>query len=316
VADIGRSLEPSNPLYQAKTAHSASHAPNEKLEINQKLESNDFSSSSIASEKDIDFTFDNDSLVKNFASTPSDKDAFDLELDSIANQSTDEIELTGSASSIESLTADTVQSFATTDSIPEMQLVIAETNDALDFDFGDLTSSLDKTTEADDSNFVSTKIEPELAIDISANAEISESFDMPKLNESARVEPILTDLNDTRFVKIEAITEESNFDFDLSSLSPEAASYVDDNSQIANTYDLSGISLDMTDADATQSAKTFAEVDSMEDEPIEIEIKLDLVAAYIEMDDAEGAKELLDEVMKEGGTTQRKRAEALLAKMV
>jgi pilus assembly protein FimV len=54
----------------------------------------------------------------------------------------------------------------------------------------------------------------------------------------------------------------------------------------------------------------------MEDEPIEIEIKLDLVAAYIEMDDAEGAKELLDEVMKEGGTTQRKRAEALLAKMV
>jgi pilus assembly protein FimV len=305
VADIGRSLEPSNPLYQAKTAHSASHAPNEKLEINQKLESNDFSSSSIASEKDIDFTFDNDSLVKNFASTPSDKDAFDLELDSIANQSTDEIELTGSAPSTESLTADTMQSLA-----------IAETNDALDFDFGDLTSSLDKTTEADDSNFVSTKIEPELAIDISANAEISESFDMPKLNESARVEPILTDLNDTRFVKIEAITEESNFDFDLSSLSPEAASYVDNNSQIANTYDLSGISLDMTDTDATQPAKTFAEVDSMEDEPIEIEIKLDLVAAYIEMDDAEGAKELLDEVMKEGGTTQRKRAEALLAKMV
>ena len=179
-----------------------------------------------------------------------------------------------------------------------------------------MTSSLDKTTEADDSNFVSTKIEPELAIDISANAEISESFDMPKLNESARVEPILTDLNDTRFVKIDAITEESNFDFDLSTLSPEAASYVDDNSQIANTYDLSGISLDMTDADVTQSAKTFAEVDSMEDEPIEIEIKLDLVAAYIEMDDAEGAKELLDEVMKEGGTTQRKRAEVLLAKMV
>ncbi|CAN4270471.1 FimV Tfp pilus assembly protein FimV [Methylophilaceae bacterium] len=303
VADIGRSLEPSNPLYQAKTAHSASHASNEKLETNQKLESNDFSNSPIASEADLDFTFDNDSLVKNFASTPSDKDAFDLELDSIANQNTDEIELTGSASSTESLTADTMQSLA-----------IAETNDALDFDFGDLTLSLEKTTEADDSNFVSTKIEPELAIDISANAEISESFDMPKLNESPRVEPILTDLNDTRFVKIDAITEESNFD--LSTLSPEAASYVDDNSQIANTYDLSGISLDMTDADATQSAKTFAEVDSMEDEPMEIEIKLDLVAAYIEMDDAEGAKELLHEVMKEGGTTQRKRAEALLAKMV
>ena len=51
-------------------------------------------------------------------------------------------------------------------------------------------------------------------------------------------------------------------------------------------------------------------------EPIEIETKLDLVAAYIEMDDKEGAKELLDEVMKEGGASQRKRAEALLAKLV
>ena len=50
-------------------------------------------------------------------------------------------------------------------------------------------------------------------------------------------------------------------------------------------------------------------------EPIEIETKLDLVAAYIEMDDKEGAKELLDEVMKEGGTNQRKRAEALLEKL-
>ena len=32
-------------------------------------------------------------------------------------------------------------------------------------------------------------------------------------------------------------------------------------------------------------------------------------------DELEGAKELLDEVMKEGGATQRKRAEALLAKL-
>ena len=39
------------------------------------------------------------------------------------------------------------------------------------------------------------------------------------------------------------------------------------------------------------------------------------MAAYIEMDDKEGAKELLDEVMKEGGTNQRKRAEAFLEKL-
>ncbi len=39
------------------------------------------------------------------------------------------------------------------------------------------------------------------------------------------------------------------------------------------------------------------------------------MAAYIEMDDSEGAKELLDEVMKEGSAAQRKRAEALLVKL-
>jgi pilus assembly protein FimV len=50
-------------------------------------------------------------------------------------------------------------------------------------------------------------------------------------------------------------------------------------------------------------------------EPIEVETKLDLVAAYIEMDDKVGAKELLQEVIKEGGTQQRKRAEAFLAKL-
>ncbi len=46
-----------------------------------------------------------------------------------------------------------------------------------------------------------------------------------------------------------------------------------------------------------------------------METKLDLVAAYIEMDDKEGAKELLEEVMKEGGVKQRKRAEEFLVKL-
>jgi len=45
----------------------------------------------------------------------------------------------------------------------------------------------------------------------------------------------------------------------------------------------------------------------------EVEVKLDLVAAYIEMDDKEGARELLEEVIKEGGGQQRERAEKLLA---
>ena len=43
----------------------------------------------------------------------------------------------------------------------------------------------------------------------------------------------------------------------------------------------------MTDAEATEATNSFAVIDSAEDGPVEIETKLDLVAAYIEMDDEE-----------------------------
>ena len=337
VAEIGYNLEPSNPLYQANAAHSS---PSQSVVAagqaagfasNDKLEANDFSDSPIASETDLNFTFDNDSLVQNFASTTSEKDAFDLELDALANQNTDEINFTNSTSGTASLTADTVQSFvkpvSITEAAPETKSA-AESMDALDFDFGDLTSATATNAEnnnsnfghtmpgLDMSNFESTKIEPEFTVDTSANLEISDASDLPHLGETNLDEPTLADVNDIRFESADAAVEETNFNFDLSSLSNDAPSYVDDSTATANTYDLSGINLDMTDASSTQDANPFEVAELNEIEPIEIETKLDLVAAYIEMDDAEGAKELLDEVMKEGGATQRKRAEALLAKLV
>ena len=341
VAEIGHNLEPSNPLYQANTAHSTSAhtatgqavaAQAAGFASNDKLEANDFSDSPIASETDLDFTFDNDSLVQNFSSTTTEKDAFDLELDALSNQNTDEIHFTSSDSGTASLTADTVQSFVKPETIEEVapltKSAVAESIDALDFDFGDLTSTTETTAEnnnvdfghtmpgLDMSNFESIKTEPEFTVDTSANVEISDASDLPQLNKSNLVEPTLADANDISFESAGTAVDETNFNFDLSSLSNDEPSYVDDSSASANTYDLSGINLDMTDASSTQDANVFEVAESKEIEPIEIETKLDLVAAYIEMDDAEGAKELLDEVMKEGGATQRKRAEALLAKLV
>ncbi len=354
VAEIGYNLEPSNPLYQANAAHSSpaqsvvATGQAAGFASSDKLEANDFSNSPIASETDLDFTFDNDSLVQNFASTTNEKDAFDLELDALANQNTDEINFTNSASGTASLTADTVQSYVKPKSIAEAPVTkstAAESMDALDFDFGDLTSATATNAEnnnsnfghtmpgLDMSNFESTKIEPEFTVDTSANVEISDAHDLPhftdiahlsdvanlgesNLGESNLLEPTMVDVNDIRFESADTAVEETNFNFDLSSLSNDAPSYVDDNTATANTYDLSGINLDMTDASSTQDANPFEVAESNEIEPIEIETKLDLVAAYIGMDDAEGAKELLDEVMKEGGATQRKRAEALLAKLV
>ena len=44
----------------------------------------------------------------------------------------------------------------------------------------------------------------------------------------------------------------------------------------------------------------------------EVLTKLELAAAYIDMDDKEGALELLAEALKEGGPKQRERAQALI----
>jgi pilus assembly protein FimV len=82
----------------------------------------------------------------------------------------------------------------------------------------------------------------------------------------------------------------------------------------AANIDLSEISLELNDSsDTPVSADEIAE--SSEVEPEEVETKLDLVMAYLDMEDKIGAKELLDEVMKEGGENQRKRATELLAKI-
>jgi pilus assembly protein FimV len=68
------------------------------------------------------------------------------------------------------------------------------------------------------------------------------------------------------------------------------------------------ISLDVAE-NSTASAEEIA------DEPEEVNTKLDLIQAYIDMEDVVGAKELIDEVIAEGGERQRQRASELLAKL-
>jgi pilus assembly protein FimV len=48
----------------------------------------------------------------------------------------------------------------------------------------------------------------------------------------------------------------------------------------------------------------------------EVATKLDLAKAYQEMGDQDGAREILDEVMRDGDETQRATAQALLDQLV
>lgn len=68
------------------------------------------------------------------------------------------------------------------------------------------------------------------------------------------------------------------------------------------------ISLDVADTPASST-------ESVADESEEVNTKLDLIQAYIDMEDKIGAKELIEEVLAEGGERQRQRANELLAKI-
>ena len=76
--------------------------------------------------------------------------------------------------------------------------------------------------------------------------------------------------------------------------------------------DLSSISLDLDD-DSKLGEPDVTSMDDLSGESAEVNTKLDLVGAYIDMDDIEGARELLEEVLKEGGPGQRQQAQKLLA---
>ncbi|MEN3111637.1 FimV/HubP family polar landmark protein [Uliginosibacterium paludis] len=88
------------------------------------------------------------------------------------------------------------------------------------------------------------------------------------------------------------------------------------------TLDLSGVKLSQSDASpASHTATSLAS--SVVLEPIqdsidvneEVATKLELAKAYEEMGDMEGARELLEEVISDGGDSQKEHARALLARL-
>jgi pilus assembly protein FimV len=99
-----------------------------------------------------------------------------------------------------------------------------------------------------------------------------------------------------------------NFDVDLGESEAVIAEPV---AASVPALDLSDISLDLGGADATAPAEeiTLGETNESPD----VDTKLDLVTAYIDMGDQEGARELLEEILQEGGPAQRSKAQKLMA---
>ena len=101
-----------------------------------------------------------------------------------------------------------------------------------------------------------------------------------------------------------------DFDFDLGADAPATSGAAGTAVPAAGNvmdFDLSAIDLDLpASGDASGSADVVAD---------DAATKLDLAKAYQEMGDKEGAKELLQEVVKEGNESQKAEAQGLLAKL-
>ena len=330
VAEIGIQVEPNNPLYQVKAGTSA----NSEIEKStaEKLDIADFSNIPLADESDFDHSSDEpsvqlikvraDDAVEAKTSLQNDLDDFDLEFDS--DQLTNEIEAESTSKIVD---ASEIQF-----EMPEVAESAADpvelNGDDLNFDVTDLGFDFNQPTiEQASEEPVATIME-----DVQVPIFDLTSFGENSLNEDMTSNEIeLTDANAPDTINLDVITavfpatfapneaeepmtllsetpvsfEEGNKDLNVPTISNDVSDFMNADFNEANVIDISNISLDLNDYSSAVNG----------DEPADVETKLELVAAYIDMDDEEGAKELISEVIAEGGPSQRKRAEAILAKL-
>jgi len=194
-----------------------------------------------------------------------------------------------------------------------------------DFDMGDLDLDLDaldaeieelssEEVEALDSSFDELSLEDDGGLgDGSLDDAVEELAALDSDIEALESEVFATEID------VEADSEsleEASHDLELEAKDAEVKDIeaevfdtlpdVEDNS----TFDLSA-DADISEAD---EGDLDGELDFLADAD-EVTTKLDLARAYIDMGDAEGAKDILDEVIEEGNDEQRSDAEGLLAKL-
>ncbi|HBL20583.1 MAG TPA: AAA family ATPase, partial [Alteromonas mediterranea] len=122
-----------------------------------------------------------------------------------------------------------------------------------------------------------------------------------------------------------------NPDLDLAALLSDGESEGDSQTPAEDFLDVESLMDDGDDGNTVDPDSQMLDLDvslsdftgvSDEDTVIDIDkdagqnANLDLARAYIEMEDVEAAKELLDEVIKEGSEEQKQEAESILAKIV
>lgn len=384
VAEIGRKMEPNNPLYDISTGHAQAVVATPS----QKLNADDFANAEVMSESGLDFSFDAD-----LDSNPSSKTAessgqasaldFDLGArDSAPDEETlPDISMLGTEQEpTVALGSDNNQSSNDLDFQPDLpeqpaetdKPVVADNTVQLDVsDFGKTMPGFDmpefhiaKTPPAADAASGAAPAEPgfdsslpEISFDLPEIGAADSAVELNLPEKTASLE--LPDSDQTAIIKSEVTAEdiifepppaeatslelpafdqaaiagseitaeeivfeampeepsELDFNFDMDLGSSEASSQTATEAKVnkAPEIDLSGISLDFdSPPDNSAAGIVVEEISTATGESADVDTKLDLVTAYMDIGDNEGARELLDEVLKEGGPTQRERAQQMM----
>ncbi len=349
VAEMGQKLEPANPLYDTSNAQASPGAADAGKAAataavvaasaeTSRLDASDFDSAELMSESSLDFSLDGESAVTEGAAGETGKTADDgLDFD-----------LGFASTPAEASAEDGVQQAAPTGEEAAFADTVAPDAGGLDFnmDFsmggeavkavdgeptalGATESLAEDTIQFEAPSFGATL--PEIEVPTLSFGDTQQTSDAAKEDEGLTLSSTTEfDLpSEAAAVVVEepeqAPLEEASgldFNFDLGAASePEVSAPVEPdlraaeqeasaNAESALELDLSGITLDLG-----ESAQAAEETGSAEQESEDVNTKLDLVTAYMDMGDNEGARELLEEVLKEGGPRQRQRAQELFASL-
>jgi pilus assembly protein FimV len=171
--------------------------------------------------------------------------------------------------------------------------------------------AVDTTVESTRLQFVSPDSTAEVAID-DLGIDLG---DLDALAESAPEDDVtrITPLDEET---LQAAASDEAMDFDLSDLSPEVTAAGSDGEAERVDLDVGGA---MSGEEASENVTEQVSLDDLPEmselEPVtmsEVGTKLDLARAYVDMGDPEGARSILEEVLKEGSASQRQEAQRLL----
>jgi pilus assembly protein FimV len=326
VAQMGHKMEPENPLYDISTSGAAVVSA---AAATQKLDASDFADAEVMTESSLDFSLDADSNIgqasENVGQTDSSLD-FDLGSAQTIPGEESPADVAGSSSGPATTaftnTENDIGSMDTSLDFPEQSLqtqILDNSSDKTEESFGEFGQTLPgaDTASFETSGFESVGLEPvesgdldmpEIGMPISAPApDLPEEimFETPAIEQTEEESGL--DFNfDMGVAETPAETPLGEPDFADISMKPASEEIVENNTPEIN---LSDISFDMD-----TEANPITEVSGIS-ESEDVNTKLDLVTAYIDMGDKEGARELLDEVLKEGGIQQRERAQQMLSSL-